>query len=173
MNIIKQIIVLALLALPAIAQYPVPGSTGGGGGGGGCTAGTGITCTGSTINVDTAVIESRVNAQSGASLYCATSAGDTYTCSMTPTLTAYTAGMCVVIDPDTTNTGASTLNIDALGAKSILGPTGAALQPGDLMAGKSSLLCYDGVEWLKQGPSFLVQDPTATTGDTKLVEVLN
>lgn len=163
---------LLLTASAAFAQYPIPGSSGGGSGGGGCVAGTGITCVGSTISVDTAVIEPRAGAQSGASTYCRSTTGnDTYTCALTPTLTAYTSGGCVVLFADTANTLAATLNVDALGAVSILTRTGGALSTGDVPA-KPITLCHDGTNYIIQGDgggsggSGTVTDVTCGTGLT-------
>jgi len=148
MFIIKRFLPI-ILAVSAWAQYPVPGTTGGGGGGSGCTAGTGITCSGSTINVDTAVIQSRATAQAGTSTYCRSATGnDTYTCALTPTLTAYTTGMCLAVNPDTANTGAATINVDALGAKNILTRSLATLSDGDLPANINTTLCYDGTQFV-------------------------
>ena len=60
----RLVIIGLLLSAAAFAQYPIPGSSGGGGGGGGCTAGTGITCVGSTISVDTAESQSEFSVSS-------------------------------------------------------------------------------------------------------------
>jgi len=156
---------LLLTASAAFAQYPIPGSSGGGGGGGGCTAGTGITCVGSTISVDTAVIQSRATAQSGASTYCRSTTGnDTYTCALTPTLTAYTTGSCLVLNADTANTGAATINVDALGVKSILNRSGAALAAGDIPLNKPVGICYDGTQWIVQGGQGTVYTLISTSG---------
>lgn len=159
---------LILIALAASAQQikinpftGLPDLTGGSSGGS-CTAGAGITCVGATISVDTAVIESRATAQAGTSTYCRSTTGnDTYTCSLTPTLTAYTTGSCLVLNPDTANTTTATLNVDALGAVSILGPFGSALATGDIPAGPSQV-CYNGTAFIKQGFSYLVLGATST-----------
>ena len=44
---------------------------------------------------------------------------DVYTLTLTPTLTSYTDGLIVVFKAHATNTGATTLNVDSLGAKTI------------------------------------------------------
>lgn len=95
--------------------------------------------------------------------YCADAAGSstTYTCTMTPTLTAYTTGMLVTFKPGTANTGGSTVNIDGLGAKSIVAAntTGSTLVADDLIANGIYTLEYDGTNFRKvNGPS------TAWTG---------
>ncbi len=50
------------------------------------------------------------------------------------------------------NTGAVTININGLGAKSILEPTGAALASGRLVAGTEYLIQYDGTQFILWGP---------------------
>lgn len=143
---------LLLTAAAAFAQYPIPGASGGGGGGGGCVAGTGITCVGSTISVDTAVIESRATAQSGASTYCRSTTGSaTMTCALTPTLTAYTTGSCLSLNADFANVTTATLDVDALGVKSVLNRSGAALAAGDIPLNKPVGICYDGTQWIVHG----------------------
>jgi len=118
----------------------------------GVTAGTGITVVGSTVSADTAVMQTRATAQAGTSTYCRSITGnDTYTCTLTPTLTAYTTGSCLVLNPDTANTGTATINVDALGAKSILGPNGGALANVDIPANKPVQICYDGTQFLLVG----------------------
>jgi hypothetical protein len=111
-----------------------------------------ITDVGVKINiqsaVDTAVIQSRANAQSGATLICNSAGGSTsaYTCAMSPTLTAYTTGMVVVWKPDVSSAaGAITLNVDILGAKGIKQADGTT-DPGasGAVAGRFYPLTYDG-----------------------------
>lgn len=120
--------------------------------GGSLTAGSGITIAGSTVSADTAVMLSRATAQAGTSNYCRSTTGnDTYTCALTPTLTAYTTGGCLVLNPDTANTLTATINVDTLGAKSILNRAGAALATGDITANKPISICYDGTQYIIQG----------------------
>lgn len=116
------------------------------------SAGTGLSLVGSEFSANTAVLETRANAQAGASTYCASATGnDTYTCTMTPTLTAYTAGSIITLNADTANTGAATLNIDTLGAKSILKRNGDALADSDIPANKPVLIAYDGTQFVLVG----------------------
>lgn len=147
---------LLLIALAASAQQikinPITGLPDLVGSGSTVTAGTGITVVGSTVSADTAVMQSRATAQAGTSTYCRSTTGnDTYTCALTPTLTAYTTGMCLLLNPDTANTGAATINVDALGAKSILAPNGGALANVDIPANKTVQICYDGTQFLLMG----------------------
>jgi hypothetical protein len=85
-----------------------------------------------------------VEAQKNAVKVLASVAGtDTITGSMTPDLTAYSAGMLVVLTPAVTNTGAATLNIDTLGALDVFRFGGEALLAGDLVAGVPAYLLLD------------------------------
>jgi hypothetical protein len=85
-----------------------------------------------------------VEAQKNAVKVLASVAGtDTVSGSMTPDLTAYSAGMLVVFTPANTNTGATTLNIDALGALDVQKFDGEALVAGDLTAGIPALVVLD------------------------------
>lgn len=84
--------------------------------------------------------------------YCRSTTGnDTYTCGTTPATTAYTRGKCYVLDADTANTGTATVNIDSVGARSILNRAGAALSDGDITANKPISVCDDGTQLIIQG----------------------
>lgn len=68
---------------------------------------------------------------------------NTITGSMTPALTAYSAGMIVVFTPANNCTGATTININSLGALDIQKGNAAALVSGDLVAGIPAVLVLD------------------------------
>lgn len=90
--------------------------------------------------------------QAGTPTYCRSTTGnDTYGCGLTPALTAYTTGSCLVLNPDTANTLAASVNVDSLGAKSILNRAGGALATGDITANKPITICYDGTQYIIQG----------------------
>lgn len=74
-------------------------------------------------------------------------AADAYTLTLTTALIAYGTKMLVEFTPNATNTGASTLNISALGAKNIYSVAGAALVAGDLVSGCYYLAAYDGTQF--------------------------
>lgn len=98
-----------------------------------------------TASVDTAVIATRANVQSAASIRCAgTGTAAAQTCNLTPALTAYTTGMVISYRPGTTNVTTQTLAINGLAAVSILKHDGTALAAGDLTSGRDYLLTYDG-----------------------------
>lgn len=61
----------------------------------------------------------------------------------TPALTEYTTRMLVVWHQTTSNTGATTINISGLGAKSVVSVANAALASGDLVAGRVYVGIYD------------------------------
>lgn len=111
------------------------------------------------IAADAPTLAVQATIQSNGYLYAAdtSSSTTTYTASLTPALTAYTTGMVVLFLPANSNTGASTLNINGLGAKSIIAAntTGSALVADDLIAGTGNVytLEYDGTAFRKiNGP---------------------
>jgi hypothetical protein len=61
-----------------------------------------------------------------------------------PVLAAYTAGMSFTFKPVNTITGAATMNIDSVGAKSLVDTAGVALGSGDLVAGTAYTIQYFG-----------------------------
>lgn len=64
--------------------------------------------------------------------------------SIAPTyLTSYFDGMSVRIRAANANTGATTVNVNGLGLKSILRPDGSALQAGDIAAGQVVEITYN------------------------------
>jgi hypothetical protein len=119
------------------------------------TAGTGVVCANGdgvsgnpTCGIDTAVVPTKAEIQSGALNVCAPASGSgaNYTCSMSPALTSYTDGMVVQFKPDVaSSSGAVTLNIDALGSATIKQADGTT-DPGAgaLVAGRQVPLTFDG-----------------------------
>lgn len=111
-----------------------------------------ISDTGSAIaiqtSMDPAVMPTLASEQSGGALLCASASGSgtTYTCSLSPTLSAYTAGMTLHWEPDVSDAGGpTTLNVDTLGAMPVKLPDGATDPgPGDLVAGRVRQIWYDG-----------------------------
>lgn len=69
---------------------------------------------------------------------------NTITATATPALTAYASGMRFILKPANTITGAATLNINAVGAKSIANRDGTNVGSGDLIASRFYELVYDG-----------------------------
>ena len=86
--------------------------------------------------------------QGNAAAYAAsTTAANTYTATMTPAPTAYTAGQTVYIKFTNHNTGAATINLNGLGAKAIKKLSGAALSDSDIGDGMIAVLSYDGTNF--------------------------
>lgn len=67
---------------------------------------------------------------------------NTYVVAMPQTATAYVDGMAVAFSPAHSNTGASTINVDGLGAKSIRQYNGSVLNANDIILGAPVELRY-------------------------------
>ena len=65
----------------------------------------------------------------------ATGSANTYTIILNPAPASYKEGMAVAVKINVTNTGASTININGLGPKSISKANGNNVSVGNLMAG--------------------------------------
>lgn len=74
-------------------------------------------------------------------------AANAYTLTPATALLAYSTRMVVAFAPTVQNTGASTLNISALGVKDIKSVSGAALVSGDLEVGTIYTAYYNGTEF--------------------------
>lgn len=116
--------------------------------------------TGTAINIqqnaDTAVMLSRATEQSGTDLVCASASGSgsAYTCSLSPTLRAYTTQMVLHWIPDAGATGgATTLNVDTLGAAPVKQFDGVTdPTDGDILPGRMYALWYDGTSFRLMAP---------------------
>lgn len=91
---------------------------------------------------------------------------NTITGSMAPDLGSYSAGMLIVFTPANNNTGATTLNIDSLGALDIQKADGDALASGDLVAGVPALLVLDSGadDWILLNPQSLTLTNASFSG---------
>jgi hypothetical protein len=76
-----------------------------------------------------------------------TTAANTYTATMINVPTSYVEGMLVWIKFTNKNTGAATINLNALGAKSIKRQDGTALTGGEICDGMIALMIYDGTNF--------------------------
>lgn len=81
----------------------------------------------------------------------------TYTASLAPAITAYTANLRVFIKMTNGNTGASTLNLNSLGAIPIKKNSIDALAAGDIVAGQVVELVYDGTNFQALGLTKLIE----------------
>ncbi len=120
------------------------------------------------IGIDPAVVETRSAEQAGQENLCsATGSASAQTCSLLPTLAAYTPGMQIRLLSAATNTAAATLNVDGLGAISVLRPDGVtALAAGDLTAGNYYDLTYDGAVFRLQSGTGTSGGPAGPAGPT-------
>ena len=111
-----------------------------------------LTDTGSAVNVqfglDTAVIETKQGEQGGTALLCASHGGSNtaYQCSLSPTSVTYSSGMVLHWLPDVNGAGgATTLNVDGLGAAPLMLPDGTTNpSASDIAAGRLYEVWYDG-----------------------------
>jgi len=77
---------------------------------------------------------------------------NTITGSLTPAITAYATGMLILFRPAGGNTGATTIAVNGLAAKSIVKFGSTALASGDLVTGVPALIIYDGTNFLLLNP---------------------
>lgn len=78
-------------------------------------------------------------------------AANAYAVNLTPALAAPVVGLPIRVKVAHTNTGASTLNVNGLGAVAITLPSGAALDAGLLVAGGMYTFEYDGAKYQAVG----------------------
>lgn len=81
----------------------------------------------------------------------ATGSANTYAAAMPATLTAYAAGQSFRLQIPATNTGASTLNVDSLGARAIKRLDGTDVEAGDLTSGDIVELIFNGTAMVLMG----------------------
>lgn len=74
-----------------------------------------------------------------------------YTLALNPAPSAYVKGMGIVVKIHTANTGASTINVSALGSVGIVDSKGSALTAGKLRTGGVYALRHDGTNFQLQG----------------------
>lgn len=98
--------------------------------------------------------------QDAASISGTASGTNTYTVALSPALDAYRTGQTFEILFTNANTGAATLNINSLGAKSIKKNVSTALVTGDIAAGQILSLSYDGTNFQIIGGSIAQASPT-------------
>ena len=77
---------------------------------------------------------------------------NTITGSLTPAITAYVAGMAVVFEPANNNTGATTINLNSVGAADVIKLDGDALSAGDLVANVPAYCICNGTAFVLQNP---------------------
>lgn len=80
-----------------------------------------------------------------------------YNATYVPTITGYEDGLKVIVRFTNGNSGASTINLNGLGAKTIVKGTSTALVSGDIPAGTTLLLAYDGTNFVIVGSQLVNQ----------------
>ena len=85
------------------------------------------------------------------------SAANTFAINLNPAPTAYTQGMRLSVLFNNANTGAATLNVNGLGAKTIVTFNGAALIAANIRAGMIANLVYDGTNFQLLNPASSVR----------------
>lgn len=81
---------------------------------------------------------------------------DDYAVTLAPVPTAYFIGMVVRFKANTANTGAATLNVNSLGAKTIVKSKDNTLEDSDIKAGQLVTVVYDGTNFqMESTPSTL------------------
>lgn len=137
-----------------------------------CTSRTGdaLTCTrageGTTIasHTQNATVEHRITADTleeyetlskmqGMEYAADAGSTDDYAVTLAPVPTAYFTGMTVKFKANTANTGASTLNVNSLGAKTIKKNYNSDLATGDILANQLVSVIYDGTNFQMLSPS--------------------
>ncbi|KIQ93892.1 hypothetical protein LH47_02042 [Anoxybacillus thermarum] len=81
----------------------------------------------------------------------ASGSANTYTVTLNPAPTSYVEGMAIAVKINVDNTGASTINVNGLGAKAIKKPNGNDVAAGNLKAGSIYTLRYNGTNFILQG----------------------
>lgn len=81
----------------------------------------------------------------------ATGNANAYIATLNPALSAYQEGVSLRLKINVANTGASTVNVNGLGAKPIKKSNGNAVVSGNLKAGSVYTLAYDGASFILQG----------------------
>ncbi|MDP6081025.1 MAG: hypothetical protein QF435_13210 [Arenicellales bacterium] len=101
--------------------------------------------------------------QSNGAAFQATDSGsaDTYVIALSPAITAYAAGQMVTFKAANASTGASTLNVNTLGAKTIKKLNDQDIASGDIESGSIVTVVYDGT-------NFQMTSQTAAAGGQPL-----
>lgn len=82
-------------------------------------------------------------------------ATDSYAVTLDPAPAAYVEGQQYMFKANTANTGAASLNINGLGAKTIVKAVSTTLANNDILAGMFCLVVYDGTNFVLLNPRAL------------------
>lgn len=88
------------------------------------------------------------------SIYFGTDAGanDSYVITASPAPAAYTTGMVVIFKANTQNTTGCSINVNSLGAKTIVKRVNTTPATGDILASMFCWLVYDGTNFVLLNP---------------------
>lgn len=100
-----------------------------------------------------------------------TGAADAYVATLAPAITAYNAGQQVLLNVANANTGASTINVNGVGAANIKLEDGTDPSAGDIIATQLAWLVYDGTNFILQNPARGLGITTVVTGTSDALEV--
>lgn len=100
----------------------------------------------------------------------ASGSANTYSVTLSPAPTTYLEGMAIAVKINVDNTGASTINVNGLGSKTIKKPNGSDVSAGNLKAGSIFTLRFNGTNFILQGeggagtaqPADVLSDKTFT-----------
>jgi hypothetical protein len=94
-----------------------------------------------------------------------TGSANAYVVTLTPAAASYENGMILAFQPVNSNTGASTINVNGLGSKSIVNAASLALNGGEISANAICTVMYDGTNFRIIGPCPLsvIQTGLSTT----------
>ncbi|MFD2330388.1 hypothetical protein ACFSR7_14155 [Cohnella sp. GCM10020058] len=95
----------------------------------------------------------------------ATGSANAYVVTLSPAPSSLVAGLALAVQINIDNTGASTINVNGLGSKSILTSKGAALTSGKMVTNGIYTLRYNGTAFILQGEGG--EYGTAAAGDVR------
>ena len=72
------------------------------------------------------------------------------TATFSPAITSLSAGQPILVKINNTNTGFTTINVNALSAKKVIALSGGELLPSDMVVGDAVLMVYDGTQFYIQ-----------------------
>lgn len=112
---------------------------------------TNKTLTSPVINTPTGDISTKAGIQNSSYVYAADAgSNDTYVITLSPAPSAYATGQVFHFKANTANTGACTLNVNSLGAKTIKKNNDQDLADNDIEAGQIVSVVYDGTNFQMQ-----------------------
>ncbi|WP_340013386.1 phage tail protein [Paenibacillus sp. FSL K6-1318] len=99
-----------------------------------------------------------------------TNSGNAYLVTLTPAPTAYVDGLRITIKINVANTGAVTINVNGLGAKSVLKSNGSAIASNAFRVNSVYSLVYNGTNFILQGEGG--EYGTAVAGDVRSTKTI-